>query len=119
METIKVEFEDGNWWEILSVYTVGMAKAIAPIQAKVVNYEEIKDAVDNEKPIPLMRDAEGNDMTFLITQELVFAATRNWSYGEVNREVFDEIPLAHYFDVARKVDELNSSLPLVRKTGGD
>ena len=115
METTKVKFDDGNWWEIVNVFTVGMAQSVSKLQAGVVNVEEIKDAVDNEKPIPMMRDAEGNDMTFAITKELIFSATRNWSYGEVNREVLDEIPLAQYFDVARRIDELQSSLPLVRK----
>jgi len=113
MENIKVEYED-QWWEILPVYTVGMAKAIAPLQTKIVNAAEIKEAIDNEKPIPTMLDAEGNDIGFSITQELVFSATKSWSYGEVTREVFDEIPLAHYFLVAGRIDELSSSLPLVR-----
>ena len=116
METIKVEFEDGSWWEIVSVYTVGMAKAVATMQANVVNVEEIKDAVDNDKPVPMMRDAEGNDLTFQITQALVLSATRAWSYGEVTISVLnEEIPLVHYYEVARRIDEQSSSLPLVRK----
>ncbi len=131
METVKVEFDDGNWWEIVSTYTVGMAKAVAPLEAKVVNADEIKDAVEKRKAIldnnknvkeadlpkiPKMLDAEGNDLTFQISQELVFASTKTWSYGEVNRQVFnEEVPLAHYYTVARRMDELASSLPLVSK----
>ncbi len=114
MENIRVKHEK-QWWEIAPVYTVGMAKAVAALQAKVSNIEEIREAVENEKEVPIMLDAEGNDLSFLITQELVFAATRDWSYGEVTREVFEDVSLAHYFAVARRIDELSSSLPLVSK----
>ena len=125
METIKVEFDDGSWWEIASVFTVGMAKAIAPLEAQVVNTEEVRKVAEKNqqlakegkplKELPKMLNANGDVLNFEMTQELVFAATKAWSYGEVNRQVFDnEVPLIQYYTVSRRIDELSSSLPLVR-----
>ena len=122
MEKKRVTFEDGSWWELSPVMTVGMIRAIASIQARVVNIDEVKEAFNeaqkSNKPLKQLKmlDAEGNDLTFEINYELTFAATLEWSYGEVTKEVYKDIPLDHYTKAVRRVDELYSQVPLAGKS---
>lgn len=112
MENVKIQFKSGDWWEVVPKISIGMAEAVAKLQERVANFDEVKAALESKKVPPPVKDKEGNDLSFVITQEMLFAGTISWSYGPVTKEIFKRIPLDDYYEMARRVDELYGSIPL-------
>lgn len=117
MENVKVTLASGEWWEVVPKLTVGMAKAVAGLQGKVVNLKEAKTAMSKGKEL-VLRDNEGKDLSSEITFEMLFAATVSWSYGPVTQEIYKRVPLDDYNEMARRIDELYGEIPLSLTGGG-
>lgn len=114
MNTERIELEGGAWWRFRTVKTVGMAMAaekVARDAIKARNMEEALTDPDNQK-LDVYVDMAVVDL-YAITREMLYAATTEWSYGEVTREVFEnEIPYTDYEAVAGRFNELFGSSPL-------
>lgn len=111
MENVKVTLASGEWWEVVPKITVGMAKAVSGLQAKVANLKEAKEAISESKEA-VLRDSGGNDLSSDITYEMLFAGTVSWSYGQVTREIYERVPLDDYNEMTRRIDELYGQVPL-------
>jgi len=113
MKTERIELADGAWWEIRTVYTVGMAKTVEELLRPYVKPKNLKEVMDGKsKELQYDIDIDGVDL-FGTQRAVVFAATVAWSYGDVTLKVFDEeVPQADYLVVSRRCDELFSSVPL-------
>jgi hypothetical protein len=113
MKTERIDLPNGEWWEIQTVYTVGVARRMEEaIRHELVatNLDEVEKGESKELKIEMKVDA----VDILKNQRaLVFALTKSWSYGEVSQEVFDnEVPQDDYNVVSRRCDELFGSSPL-------
>mgnify|MGYP001614363228 CR=1 FL=1 len=117
MKTEKIEFADGNWWEIRSGLTVGMAQAVDEAMRP---YRKMTSAGGSADEILSGRaqgpqydiDRERLDLE-AINRALVLAATKSWSYAPgVNADVLrDEVPQDHYAQVLGRLQ--NMLLPLL------
>ncbi|MBU1621825.1 MAG: hypothetical protein KKF27_20785 [Gammaproteobacteria bacterium] len=113
MQTEKIELDGGAWWEIRTVYTVGMARRSEELLKPFVKPRNVDKVVSGEaKTLEYDVNVEELDL-FEAQRTLVFAATVKWSYGGVTWEVFnDEVPQKDYQIVSRRCDELFGSVPL-------
>lgn len=117
MQTEIIELDGGAWWEIRTVYTVGMARRAEELLKPFIKPRNVDEVVSGEaKTLEYDVNVEELDL-FGAQRALVFAATVKWSYGEVTWEVYEnEVPQAEYMIVSGRCDELFSSAPLPVKT---
>lgn len=113
METERIELAGGAWWEVRTVYTVGMARKVEEVMRQYIQVTNLDDFVEG-KDTELKWKTDLDAVGILANQRaIVFAATVGWSYGEVTLEVFEnEVLQADYLVVSGRCDELFGSIPL-------
>ena len=109
IETERMTFLDGNWWEFKKQLTVGAKRAMEAVLKSAFKVEV------NEAGLPeLKMDWEKADFDEA-TRVMILASTTAWSFGEVSPAIFNNIPQSQYEQVARRCNELYAPFPVSAK----
>ena len=113
MQTEKLTFDDGSWWEIRTVHTVGMARRTEELLKPYIKPSNADKVVSGEEKELKFKVSMEEINVFEVQRALVFAATVAWSYGPLTLEIYEnEVPQKNYEVVSRRCDELFGSGPL-------
>ncbi len=115
METEKITFPDGNWWEIKKSLTAGMVRAVQELNQKALVPEM------DSAGMPLKFTLDTSKINFMESaMTLLFEGTVAWSYGAKTRQVMnDEIPFEHFERVRVRAEALWQASPLAARAIGN
>ena len=106
IETERIEFPDGDWWEIRKKLTHGTQRALTASQRDALIVKEQKIEVDWDK----VNLDDVNDI-------LLLRSTTAWSFGEVTASALAEVPEEYCNQMLRRLTELYGLLPLAEASG--
>ncbi len=107
METERIEFPDGSWWEFATKKTYGVQRAVQAVIKK-----HLKAIPDTQNPTQMNIDIDWPNVDFEeANRVMVLKSTTAWSFGEVNSEVMNNIPCDYVEKVLVRMNELYSSGP--------
>ncbi len=114
MDTEKMTFEDGSWWEFRTFLSHGTkAATVAASNQFRTLVEPIKYGEGGQALTEPQYDWDYSRWSAQpSTDAMLLHSTIGWSYGPVNQEVLDSIPDANTQYVIRRMNELYAS-PLV------